>query len=54
MRVVGVPACSHRVTDALTAADPSIQVDSVILQDGEEHKNMEELAKVRESEGQGE
>jgi hypothetical protein len=49
---VGVPACllPYRVTDALTAADPAIQVDSVILQDGEEHKNMDELATVRREE----
>lgn len=36
----------HRCTDALKAADPNLQIDSVILPDGEEHKNMEVLGKV--------
>lgn len=40
------PLYLQKCTDALKAADPNIQIDSVILQDGEEHKNMEELAKV--------
>jgi len=38
--------CSYRCIDALKAADAKLQVDSVVLPDGEEYKNMETLAKV--------
>jgi hypothetical protein len=37
---------SCRCIDALKAADPKLQVDSVVLPDGEEYKNMETLGKV--------
>lgn len=36
-----------RCTDALKAADPNLQIDSVVLPDGEEHKNMDVLGMVR-------
>eukprot|EP00878_Enallax_costatus_P003480 GHUV01003693.1.p1 GENE.GHUV01003693.1~~GHUV01003693.1.p1 ORF type:complete len:444 (+),score=58.55 GHUV01003693.1:282-1613(+) len=36
----------QKCIDALKSADPALQIDSVVLPDGEEHKNMEVLGKV--------
>ncbi|KAF6257353.1 hypothetical protein COO60DRAFT_1271387 [Scenedesmus sp. NREL 46B-D3] len=36
----------QKCTDALKAADPQLHIDSVVLPDGEEYKNMEVLGKV--------
>jgi hypothetical protein len=37
----------YRCVEALQSADPKLQVDWVVLPDGEEYKNMEVLGKVR-------
>lgn len=40
------PLYLEKVTEALTAGNPNVSVDSVILPDGEKYKNMETLMKV--------
>lgn len=40
------PLYLEKVTEALTAGNPNVSVDSVILPDGEKYKNMETMMKV--------